>query len=79
MDIENREKSIHNKSGSVAVAKPKDWIILMLRLASFMATFSATIVMALNKETKTLVVSTVGNTPIRVPLTAKFQHTPAFV
>ncbi|XP_059667440.1 CASP-like protein 1B1 isoform X2 [Cornus florida] len=59
--------------------KPKDWTITFLRLVAFSATVSATVVMALNKETKTLVVATVGSTPIKATLTAKFQHTPAFV
>ncbi|CAI9760041.1 unnamed protein product [Fraxinus pennsylvanica] len=56
-----------------------DWIIPALRLLAFFATLAATLVMALNKQKKTLVVATVGTTPIQVTLTAKFQHTPAFV
>ncbi|KAL5578234.1 hypothetical protein UlMin_019933 [Ulmus minor] len=71
MAVENKEKA--------KVAIPKDWTVLMLRLASFLATASATLVMALNKETKTLVVATVGNTPIKATLTATFRHNPAFV
>uniref|UniRef100_A0A6N2KLY7 CASP-like protein n=1 Tax=Salix viminalis TaxID=40686 RepID=A0A6N2KLY7_SALVM len=59
--------------------KPKKWVLLMLRLLAFFATAAATVVMGLNKETKTLVVATVGTTPIKATLTAKFQHTPAFV
>ncbi|KAJ8758771.1 hypothetical protein K2173_000492 [Erythroxylum novogranatense] len=55
----------------------KKWLLLTLRLLAFMATASATLVMALNKETKTIVVATIGNTPITATLTAKFQHTPA--
>lgn len=51
----------------------------MLRVLAFFATAAATVVMGLNKETKTLVVATVGSTPIKASLTAKFQHTPAFV
>ncbi|KAH0894375.1 hypothetical protein HID58_056804 [Brassica napus] len=35
--------------------------------------------MGLNKETKTLVVATIGTVPIKATLTAKFQDTPAFV
>ncbi|XP_050288012.1 CASP-like protein 1B2 [Quercus robur] len=59
--------------------KQKDRILLLLRLVAFFATASATIVMALNKQTNTLVVATIGNNPIKASLTAKFQHTPAFV
>ncbi|KAE7996003.1 hypothetical protein FH972_000752 [Carpinus fangiana] len=55
------------------------WLLLLLRLVAFMATASATIVMALNKQTNTFVVATIGNTPLKATLTAKFQHTPAFV
>lgn len=55
------------------------WVLLSLRLAAFLATASATVVMALNKQTKTLVVATIGNTPLKATLTAKFQDTPAFV
>ncbi|CAA3016763.1 CASP 1B2 [Olea europaea subsp. europaea] len=56
-----------------------DWIIPILRLLAFFATLAATLVMALNKQKKTFVVATIGTTPIQVTLTAKFQHTPAFV
>ncbi|PON63623.1 Casparian strip membrane protein [Parasponia andersonii] len=59
--------------------KPEDWTLLMLRIASFLVTASATIVMALNKETKTLVVATIGSNPVTATLTAKFQYDPAFV
>ena len=74
LDI-NEEKS---GVGS-AVVKPKDWTLFMLRLSSLLATAAATIVMSLNKQTKTLVVATIGSTPIAATLTAKFQHNPAFV
>ncbi|KAI4333529.1 hypothetical protein L6164_018321 [Bauhinia variegata] len=64
----------------VTVTKQKkDWILLSLRVVAFLATASATIVMATNKQTKSLVVATIGTTPISVTLTAKFSHTPAFV
>lgn len=59
--------------------KQKDWVLLSLRLVAFFATAAATIVMALNKQTNTMVVATVGNTPVKAALTAKFQQTPAFV
>lgn len=59
--------------------KPKDWVLLSLRFVAFFATAAATIVMALNKQTNTLVVATVGNTPVKAAVTAKFQQTPAFV
>ncbi|VVB12290.1 unnamed protein product [Arabis nemorensis] len=57
----------------------REKILLGLRIFAFMATLAAAIVMGLNKETKTLVVATIGTTPIKATLTAKFQHTPAFV
>ncbi|XP_024022841.1 CASP-like protein 1B2 [Morus notabilis] len=78
MAIENREKS-EIGSGYFAAKPPKDWTLFMLRISSFLATVSATIVMASNKETKTLVVATVGSNPITATLTAKFQQNPAFV
>ncbi|KAJ6417594.1 hypothetical protein OIU84_003341 [Salix udensis] len=59
--------------------RSKKWVLLTVRVIAFLATATATLVMALNKETKTLVVAMVGSTPIKVTLTAKFQHTPAFV
>ncbi|OMO73793.1 hypothetical protein COLO4_26866 [Corchorus olitorius] len=62
--------------------KPKsgsNWTLLGLRLLAALAAAAATLVMALNKETKTFVVATIGTTPVNLTLTAKFQHTPAFV
>ncbi|KAI3455881.1 hypothetical protein Pfo_012544 [Paulownia fortunei] len=56
-----------------------DLVIVLLRLLAFLSTLSATLVMALNKQTKTIVVATIGTVPIQATLTAKFQHTPAFV
>lgn len=78
MALENGEKS--EPTGFSGETKPKkDWILLSLRVVAFLATASAVLVMSFNKQTKTLVVATIGNTPITVTLTAKFQHTPAFV
>uniref|UniRef100_A0A1J3HNG6 CASP-like protein n=1 Tax=Noccaea caerulescens TaxID=107243 RepID=A0A1J3HNG6_NOCCA len=58
----------------------KSWKLLLgLRIFAFVATLAAAIVMSLNKETKTFVVATIGTIPIKAILTAKFQHTPAFV
>ncbi|KAF8042285.1 hypothetical protein BT93_A0800 [Corymbia citriodora subsp. variegata] len=54
-------------------------VLLTLRMVAFLAMVAATVVMALNKETKTIVVATIGSTPVTATLTAKFQHTPAFV
>ena len=48
-------------------------------MTSFLATAAATVVMALNKETKTLVVAIIGNNPVTANITAKFQNNPAFV
>ncbi|GFQ05603.1 CASP-like protein 1b1 [Phtheirospermum japonicum] len=36
-------------------------------------------IMALNKQTKTIIVATIGTVPIKATIVAKFQHTPAFV
>ncbi|KAG9440450.1 hypothetical protein H6P81_020615 [Aristolochia fimbriata] len=61
-------------------AKKRDWwVLLVLRLLALLATVAATLVMALNKETKTVTVGVVGTQPVRQRLTAKFQQTPAFV
>ncbi|XP_052182976.1 CASP-like protein 1B1 [Diospyros lotus] len=66
-------------SKKVEVKKANEWHMAILRAVTFLATASATIVMGLNKQTKTLVVATIGSTPVQATLTAKFQHTPAFV
>ncbi|XP_021298390.1 CASP-like protein 1B2 [Herrania umbratica] len=55
------------------------WTLVGLRLLAFLATAAAAVVMLLNKQTKTLVIATVGTTPVKLTLTAKFHHTPAFV
>ncbi|KAL7618981.1 hypothetical protein Lser_V15G04082 [Lactuca serriola] len=54
-------------------------VVPLLRVVALFATATATIVMALNKEAHTFVVATVGNTPVKLTLTAKFQHNPANV
>ncbi|KAL0011913.1 hypothetical protein SO802_007021 [Lithocarpus litseifolius] len=76
LETERKTEAIFN---STPARKQKDRILLLLRLVAFLATASATIVMALNKQTNTLVVATIGNNPIKANLTAKFQYTPAFV
>lgn len=55
------------------------WLHFVLRVFAFLASLGATLVMALNKEKKTIVVATIGTTPIQATLTANFQQTPAFV
>ncbi|CAK7357420.1 unnamed protein product [Dovyalis caffra] len=77
MALQNEEKLEVGYSN--VQPKQKRWVLLMLRVVAFLATAAATVVMGLNKETKTLVVATIGSTPITATLTAKFQHTPAFV
>lgn len=59
--------------------KKKDWVLLSLRVVAFFATASATLVMALNKQTKSFIVGTTGSTTITATLSAKFNQTPAFV
>ncbi|XP_062161498.1 CASP-like protein 1B2 [Alnus glutinosa] len=73
------ESGFNDSTPAVQKRSKEYWVLLLLRLAAFLATASATLVMALNKQTKTLVVATIGNTPLKATLTAKFQHTPAFV
>ncbi|GAB4829459.1 hypothetical protein Ancab_019131 [Ancistrocladus abbreviatus] len=65
--------------GSVASSRRRDLMVVLLRVVALLATLSATIVMATNKQTKTIVVATVGTTTIKATLTAKFQNTPANV
>ncbi|XP_077253271.1 CASP-like protein 1B2 [Tasmannia lanceolata] len=80
MALENGEKL---EVGSCPIPKAKaelpSWVLVVLRLLALFATVSATLVMALNKQSITMVVALVGSTPITGTLTAKFQHTPAFV
>ncbi|KAL2327489.1 hypothetical protein Fmac_020916 [Flemingia macrophylla] len=77
MASENGEKV---ESGAVPETKAKkNWVLLSLRVVAFLVTASATLVMALNKQTKSFVVATVGSTPIRATISAKFNQTPAFV
>ncbi|KAK7328518.1 hypothetical protein VNO77_22627 [Canavalia gladiata] len=79
MASENGEK-VDIGLNAVPETKPKkDWVLLSLRVAAFLATASATLVMALNKQTKSFVVATVGSTPITATISAKFNQTPAFV
>ncbi|KAJ4976295.1 hypothetical protein NE237_001401 [Protea cynaroides] len=59
--------------------KRQTWVFLLLRLLALFASVSATLVMALNKESKNIVVATIGTTNVTLALTAKFQHTSAFV
>ncbi|XP_076912560.1 CASP-like protein 1B2 [Bidens hawaiensis] len=52
-------------------------LVILLRVLALFATTAATIVMALNNESHTFGVATVGNTPVKITVTAKFQHLPA--
>ncbi|WCJ24424.1 CASP-like protein 1B2 [Euphorbia peplus] len=90
MAIENVSKNTEEDvssgggGGGVEVIRSKSrgtrfYIYLGLRIVAVIATATATIVMGLNKQTKSFVVATVGTTPITATLTAKFQHTPAFI
>ncbi|GJU40102.1 CASP-like protein 1B2 [Tanacetum coccineum] len=73
---EDGEKAI--ASGSIVRWKVT-MVVPLLRILALFATTAATIVMALNKETHTFAVATIGNTPVKVTLTAMFQHIPANV
>ncbi|XP_027338381.1 CASP-like protein 1B1 [Abrus precatorius] len=79
MASENGEKVELGLNEVPETKAKKDWVLLSLRVVAFLATASAALVMALNKQTKTLVVATVGSTPITATLSAKFNQTPAFV
>ncbi|XP_051128883.1 CASP-like protein 1B2 [Andrographis paniculata] len=75
----SREKpEVENNLGPATHSK-MNLITALLRLLAFLATLSATLVMALNKQTKTVTVATIGTVPVNATLTANFQHTPAFV
>ncbi|KAJ0963248.1 hypothetical protein J5N97_028370 [Dioscorea zingiberensis] len=52
---------------------------VMIRIAALIATIVATLVMGLNKESKSARVAVVGTTPIFQTITAQFQDTPAFI
>ncbi|XP_061368496.1 CASP-like protein 1B1 [Gastrolobium bilobum] len=80
MASENGDKVELGFNIVVPETKPnKDWVLLSLRVVAFFATASATLVMALNKETKSLIVATIGSTPVTATLNAKFNQSPAFV
>ncbi|KAK9068821.1 hypothetical protein SSX86_012937 [Deinandra increscens subsp. villosa] len=64
--------------GSVRKGRVKI-VVISLRVLALFATAAATVVMALNKETHTFAVATIGNTPVKIAISAKFQHTPANV
>ncbi|XP_058071640.1 CASP-like protein 1B2 [Magnolia sinica] len=78
MAIEDGEKP---EVGSTRQTKAKapTWQFVVLRSLALCATVSATLVMALNKQTKSIVLAVIGNAPISATVTAKFQYTPAFV
>ncbi|XP_012827575.1 PREDICTED: CASP-like protein 1B2 [Erythranthe guttata] len=56
-----------------------DLVMVLLRVLALLATVSAALIMGFNKQTRTIVVATIGTTTVQATLTAKFQHTPAFV
>ncbi|KDP34883.1 hypothetical protein JCGZ_09171 [Jatropha curcas] len=79
MALENGNQKVEVGSSCSKPIRNYNWVLIVFRVFAFMATAAATIVMGLNKETKTIVVATVGSTPLTATLTAKFQDTPAFV
>ncbi|KVI00941.1 Uncharacterized protein family UPF0497, trans-membrane plant [Cynara cardunculus var. scolymus] len=46
-------------------------VVPLLRVLALFATAAATVAMALNKETHTFTVATIGNTPVKITLTAQ--------
>lgn len=79
MASEGGEKPEVGHDQAPAASTKVDWTIKVLRVLAFLLTLDATLVMALNKQTKTFTVATIGTVPLRATLSAKFQHTPAFV
>lgn len=69
------ESAVSSK-GKEGVRNMAAWDIV-LRGVAFAATISAAIVMATNKQTKTIPLPM--NPAISIPVTAKFRYTPAFV
>ncbi|XP_021851466.1 CASP-like protein 1B1 [Spinacia oleracea] len=72
--LEKQEVAGYN---SCVGSRKSNMVIALLRSVSLLATLVATIVMSLNKETKTFVVATIGTNSIKATLTAKFQDNPA--
>ncbi|GAA0172104.1 dehydrogenase [Lithospermum erythrorhizon] len=80
--VNNSETIVNGINQRKLVSKiiaTKENVAFVVRVLAFFATLSATLVMALSKEEKSVVLATIGTTPIRANVTAKFQHTPAFV
>ncbi|KAK9085923.1 hypothetical protein Sjap_026334 [Stephania japonica] len=80
--VENGEKNTQ-VSGSLGQYWRKSRgsmvVLLVLRVLALFATLTATLLMALNKETKSVVLGIIGTSPVRVNIKAKFHHTPAFI
>ncbi|XP_022142567.1 CASP-like protein 1B2 [Momordica charantia] len=70
---------VHDVAAARAKARNSRWGLVAVRLVASFATASATLVMALNKETKSVVVATIGTAPLTATVAARFHHTPAFV
>ncbi|XP_073280417.1 CASP-like protein 1B1 [Primulina huaijiensis] len=79
MASEGVERPEVGSDGDPTPSSRVDWVVPLLRLLAFLATLAATLVMALNKETKNVIVATFGTTSIKATVKATFQHTPAFV
>ncbi|GER36811.1 CASP-like protein POPTRDRAFT_798217 [Striga asiatica] len=80
MASEGGEKSDFNENHKGQSRSSRvDLVIMLLRLLAFLSTLSATLVMALNKQTKAITVATIGTVPVKATLTANFRHNPAFV
>lgn len=64
---------------SRAILRKPKWVAVLLRSVVVAAMITATLLMELNKQTRTMTVAIIGTTPIFQTFTAKFQHTPAFM
>ncbi|XP_068655615.1 CASP-like protein 1B2 [Aristolochia californica] len=79
-DVEKQEGEVISPLPKANKGKERDrWVLLALRLLALFATVAATLVMALNEETKTVTVGVNGAQPVRQSVSAKFQQTPSFV
>ncbi|KAH6782281.1 hypothetical protein C2S51_007574 [Perilla frutescens var. frutescens] len=79
MASEGGEKPEVGRDQAPVASLKVDLIMVLLRALAFLSTLTATLIMVLNKQRKTFSVATIGTVPLQVTLTAKFQHTPAFV
>lgn len=69
----------YDKDVDLEMGRKRKWGFVLVRLVASLATASATLVMALNQQSKSIVVATIGTDPLTATLSAHFYHTPAFM